>query len=111
MTDALGSLYERRWLAWYFMQRQITRNYRGSLLGILWAFLGPLIMVLLYAAIFSELIGIRNPFRGSDAPVANFGLYVYCGLLPYLAFSEVLNKGVISIRTNRSLVQKVVFPL
>lgn len=107
---ALSALYERRWLAWYFMQRQVTRSYRSSFLGMLWIFLGPLIMVMLYAAIFSELIGLRNPFRDSGS-VANFGLYVYCGLLPYLAFSDALNKGVSSIKSNSGLVQKVVFPL
>lgn len=110
LRAALGALYERRWLAWYFVQRQVTRNYRSSFLGMLWIFLGPLIMVMLYAAIFSELIGLRNPF-GNSGSVANFGLWVYCGLLPYLAFSDTLNKGVSSIKSNSGLVQKVVFPL
>ena len=41
----------------------------------------------------------------------NFGLYLYCGLLPFLAYSEALSKGVNIIRSSSGLVQKVIFPL
>ena len=105
---ALGGLYERRWLAYYFLQRQISRNYRRSFLGIAWLILGPLLMVILYTLVFSEVIGLR--FRENES-VANFGLYLYCGLLPFQTFSEAMSKGVNSIRSNTGLVQKVVFPL
>lgn len=105
---ALAALYERRWLAWYFAQRQISRSYRNSFLGLFWMFLGPLLMIVLYTLVFSEIIGLR--FQ-KDQSVTNFGLFLYCGLLPFLAFSDTLNKGVISIRANSTLVQKVVFPL
>lgn len=108
VPGALAALYERRWLAWYFAQRQISRSYRNSFLGLFWMFLGPLLMIVLYTLVFSEIIGLR--FQ-KDQSVTNFGLFLYCGLLPFLAFSDTLNKGIISIRTNSTLVQKVVFPL
>lgn len=107
-SGTLGTLYERRWLLWYFVQRQISRSHRNSFLGLAWLVLGPLMMVALYTLVFSEIIGLR--FRQTDS-VSNFGLYLYCGLLPFLAFSEALNKSVISVRSNASLVKKVVFPL
>ena len=108
--DALGTFYRRRWLLGYFIHRQVTRSYRRSYLGLTWAVLGPLIWVFFLALIFSHVIGIKN--RGVEGdPTLNFGLYLYCGLLPFLAFSEALNKGLNSIRSNSGLVQKVVFPL
>ena len=107
--DALGTFYRRRWLLGYFVHRQVTRAYRRSYLGLAWAVLGPLIWVFFLALIFSHVIGIRD--RGVDGdPTLNFGLYLYCGLLPFLTFSEALNKGLNSIRSNSGLVQKVVFP-
>jgi ABC-type polysaccharide/polyol phosphate export permease len=108
--DALASLYHRRWLLRYFVHRQVTRNYRRSYLGFAWAFLGPLIWVFFLSLIFSKIIGIRFRVVEGD-PTLNFGLFLYCGLLPFLAFSESLNKGINSIKGNSGLVQKVVFPL
>lgn len=105
---ALGTLYERRWLLWYFIQRQMTQNSRGAFLGFTWLILGPLLMVALYTLVFSEIIGLR--FR-QDGSVSNFGLYLYCGLIPFLAFSETVSKSVVSIKSNSSLVKKVLFPL
>lgn len=108
LSSALGTLFERRWLVGYFVQRELTRSHQGSFLGLAWLILGPMLMIVIYTLVFSEIIGLR--FRETDS-VANFGLYLYCGLLPYLAFSETLTKSVASIKNNSSLVQKVMFPL
>jgi ABC-2 type transport system permease protein len=107
--DALGTFYRRRWLLGYFIHRQVTRAYRRSYLGLAWAVLGPLVWVFFLALIFSHVIGIKDRAVEGD-PTLNFGLYLYCGLLPFLTFSEALNKGLNSIRSNSGLVQKVVFP-
>ena len=108
--DALGTFYRRRWLLGYFVHRQVTRAYRRSYLGLVWAVLGPLIWVFFLALIFSNVLDFKTRVVGGD-PTLNFGLYLYCGLLPFLTFSEALNKGLNSIRSNSGLVQKVVFPL
>lgn len=73
-----------------------------------WIFLGPLLMIALYTLVFSEILNLR--FRQVDG-ITNFGLYLYCGLIPFIAFSDTVNKAVNSIRSNSTLVQKVVFPL
>jgi ABC-type polysaccharide/polyol phosphate export permease len=107
--DALGTFYRRRWLLGYFIHRQVTRSYRRSYLGLVWAVLGPLVWVFFLALIFSHVIGIKDRTVQGDHTL-NFGLFLYCGLLPFLTFSEALNKGLNSIRSNSGLVQKVVFP-
>lgn len=104
----MKGLYDQRWLAVYFVQRQLTSSYKSSFLGLSWLFLGPLLLIVLYSLVFSEFIGLR--FRETDS-VTNFGLYLYCGLIPYMAFGETLNQGVSSIRGNANLVGKVVFPV
>jgi len=107
--DALGTFYRKRWLLGYFIHRQVTRSYRRSYLGLVWAILGPLVWVFFLALIFSNIIDLKNRVVEGD-PTLNFGLFLYCGLLPFLTFSEALNKGLNSIRSNSGLVQKVVFP-
>jgi len=110
LFDALASFYRNRWLLRYFIHRQVTRSYRNSYLGFAWAILGPLIWVFFLSLIFSQMFGLRYRVVEGD-PTLNFGLFLYCGLLPFLAFSEALNKGLNSIKGNSGLVQKVIFPL
>jgi ABC-2 type transport system permease protein len=108
--NGLMTFWRRRWLLRYFLHRQVTRTYKRSYLGFTWAILSPLIWVFFLTLIFSEALGLR--FREiEENPNLNFGLYLYCGLLPFLAFSEAMNKGMNSIRGNSGLVQKVIFPL
>ena len=110
ILGSLATLYNKRWLIKYLAQRQWARNYRSSYLGMVWAFLSPLIMVALLTLIFSEVVGIKFREVTGDSTL-NFGLYLYCGLLPFLAYSQALTQGVNVIRRNSNLVQGVVFPL
>jgi ABC-2 type transport system permease protein len=110
VADSLKMFYEKRWLIRYMAQRQVARTYQGSYLGLIWAFLSPLLMVALLTLIFSELIGIK--FREvTGNPSLNFGIFLYCGLLPFLTYSQALSRGVSIIQRNNNLVQGVVFPL
>jgi ABC-2 type transport system permease protein len=108
--DSLTTFWRKRWLLRYFVHRQVTRKYRKSYLGFAWAFLSPLIWVFFLTLIFSEVVGLRFRVVEGD-PALNFGLYLYCGLLPFLAFSESANKGLNAITGNKGLVQQIVFPL
>jgi ABC-2 type transport system permease protein len=110
ILGSLATLYDKRWLIKYLAQRQWARSYQGSYLGLVWAFLSPLLMVALLTLVFSEVIGIRFREVTGDSAL-NFGLYLYCGLLPFLAYSQALTQGVNVIRRNSNLVQGVVFPL
>ncbi len=107
---SLATAYERRWLVKHLVQREMAKSYRNSYLGLIWAFLSPLMMVVLLTVIFSEVLGIRFREVTGDSAL-NFGLFLYCGLLPFLAYQQALNLGVNVIRRNRDLVTKVVFPL
>lgn len=107
---ALGALYERRWLVVYFIRRELTRSYQSSFLGFAWMLLTPLLMVVLYTLIFSEIVGLRFRVVEGDSSL-NFGLYLYCGLIPFLTFAASLGQSTNCIRGNANLVQKVVFPV
>ena len=110
LLGSFATAYDRRWLIKYFVQSQLTSGYGKYYLGHIWAFLGPLLMVVLLTAVFSEVLGIKFREVTGDSSL-NFGLFLYCGLLPFLAFSQALTQGVTMIRRNSDLVTKVVFPL
>ncbi len=106
----MSTFYKRRWLIKHLAQAQMSSRYKGSYLGLVWGFLSPLIMVVLLTVVFSEMLGMRFRAVTGDSSL-NFGLYLYCGLLPFLAYSEALTQGVNIIRRNSGLVQGVVFPV
>jgi len=110
VLSSLATFYHRRWLMRYFIQRQVMRSYQKSFLGSIWVFLGPLIWVVFLSIIFSKAVGLRFRVVEGDSSL-NFGLYLYCGLLPFMVYSEALGKGLSSIRSSSGLVQKVIFPL
>ena len=110
VLGSLAAFYYQRLLIKYLAQRQMSRQYRGSHIGWFWAFLSPLMMVAMLTLIFSEMLGIR--FREvTGNSTLNFGLYLYCGLIPFQAYSQALTQGVNVIRRNSNLVQGVLFPL
>jgi len=109
VSGSLGTLRGRRWLIWYFVQRELSKTYRGSLLGFAWAFLTPLLMIFLYTLVFSQILGLRFREVEGDSAV-NFGIYLYCGLLPFLTFSQSLTKSTNSIKSNSALISKTAFP-
>ena len=110
VLDALANFYHKRWLLRYFIHRQLIRSYQKSTLGSIWIILGPLVWVSFLALAFSEMVGLRYRLVAGDSSL-NFGFYLYCGLLPFTAYSESMTKGASSIRSSSGLVQKVVFPL
>ncbi|CAN5699724.1 ABC transporter permease [soil metagenome] len=110
VPKSLVRLYDNRWLIFYFIQRDLSSTYRKSFLGFLWIVLTPLLMIAIYTLVFSQIVGIR--FREVEGQgVANFGLYLYCGLIPFLAFAGSINQSVQTIKSNSNLVQRVVFPV
>lgn len=110
VSRALVTIYDQRWLIGYFVQRELSKSYRGSFLGFAWAFLGPLVMIVLYTLVFSEFVGLR--FRELEGnPTLNYGLYIYCGVMPFSAVSECLTQSTNTIRRNSTLVQKMIFPI
>lgn len=109
ISGSVSTLYERRWLIGYLVRREISKSYQSSFLGFMWAFLSPLLMVALYTLVFSQIVGLKFRVVAGD-PTLNFGLYLYCGLLPFQAFSESLNQSTNTIKGNSMLVKKLVFP-
>jgi lipopolysaccharide transport system permease protein len=82
---------------------RINVRYRQTALGILWAVLQPLLMMLLFTAIFSVLA--RMPSDGMPYP-----LFAYTALLPWTFFSTGLTNATTSLVTHAQLITKVYFP-
>jgi lipopolysaccharide transport system permease protein len=81
--------------------RELRIRYKGSILGLLWAVLNPLGMVVILHFLFSKLVPLNIP---------HYAAFVYCGLLPWTWFQSTLQTGASTLLDNRDLVRKPFFP-
>lgn len=100
----------RRYLFRFLVIQDIKRRYQGSVLGLLWSLLIPLIMLSIYTFIFSEVFQAKWNIVSTDNKF-EFALMLFCGLSLYNMFGDVLGRAVGLIEQNQNYVKKVVFPL
>jgi len=87
--------------------KQILRGrFAGSLLGLAWLVVGPLILLGLYAVLYTVVFRIRPV--GMD--VRDYILYIFAGLVPFIAFGQALAAGSNSLATDRALLLNRLFP-
>jgi lipopolysaccharide transport system permease protein len=99
----------QRTLIWQFARRDVLARYRGSLLGLGWSFLTPLLMLAVYTFVFRVVFKARWGAGGADD--FEFALQVYAGLIVFGLFSEVISRAPRLVLDQPNLVTKVVFPL
>lgn len=90
-------------------KRGIQGRYRGSVLGMLWSFLTPLLMLLVYSFVFSVVFKAKWNHPGAED--ANFGIILFSGMIIHALFSEPMVLSSSAITSNTQYVKKVVFPL
>lgn len=90
-------------------KREILGRYQGSILGLFWSFLNPLVMLIVYTFVFSVVFKARWN-QESDSQI-EFAIILFIGLMVYNLISETLLKSSNLIVSNTNFVKKVVFPL
>ena len=95
------------------IKREVVGRYRGSLLGMLWSLINPILMLAIYTFVFSVVFKIRMDHQdGSiyDDKFA-FALVLFVGLIIFNLFSECLSRAPGLILANVNYVKKIIFPL
>jgi lipopolysaccharide transport system permease protein len=104
----LWQLPRRFDLVFSLTKRELAARYKGSVLGIVWALLTPVVMIAIFTFIFA---GIFKARFGASSSQWDYALYLFCGLLPWNAFQESLQLSSTTIVSHANLVKRVVFPL
>lgn len=108
----LASLRQHSRLIVSLTRRDLAERFQGSLLGPLWYFLTPAILILTYTLVFGMVFKVRAPFaRGTEASNVEFGLFLFSGLLIFTVFSDVVARSPSLVVSKPNFVKKVVFPL
>ncbi len=105
-----GHFWRHRHLIWQMARREVIGRYRGSVLGLLWSFFNPLLMLAVYTFVFSVVFQARWG-QGESGGRAEFAIILFAGLIVFNLFAEVINRAPGLIVSHANYVKKVVFPL
>lgn len=86
---------------------EIKQKNAGSILGNLWLILAPLLFLSIYSVIYIVIFNLK-PISLSQQ---DYVLYIFCGLVPFMAISESLTSSAASLLSNKSLLKNTVFPI
>jgi lipopolysaccharide transport system permease protein len=103
LLASLGKLAQHRHLLWALSLHRIKVRYKQSVLGILWAILQPLSMMLIFTFLLSYVA--RMPSDG-----APYALFAYTALLPWNLLSSSVSNATTSLVSHSQFVTKVYFP-
>ena len=107
--EALAVFYRHWSLIKRLTSREIESRYRGSLLGMLWAILTPLLMLAVYTYVFSTVFQARWGELGPHR--SQFAVVLFSGLVLFNLFSESVSRAPSLMLSNVSYIKKVLFPL
>jgi lipopolysaccharide transport system permease protein len=102
-------LHAHRRLVGQFAWRDVVARYKGSYFGIVWSFVVPLVMLAVYGFVFSVVFEAK--WGINDDSRVDFALTLFCGLLAFNIFAEVVGRAPTLVIANPGYVKKVVFPL
>lgn len=100
MVEKVKSLKKYSFLLAQLVRRDFKIRYRGSILGILWSVLNPLLNMIVLSIVFSQIFHA----------VENYKMYLLAGLTVFNFFSEATNLSCTSVALNFGLITKVYFP-
>ena len=84
-----------------FLSRDLSSRYKGSLLGVVWSLMNPLVMMGIYTVVFSVIFSSQQP---------DFAILLLAAYLPYFFFQSAISLGVTTLVSNAGLIKKVYFP-
>lgn len=101
------NLVERRNLLFQLVRRDFRQRFVGSVAGWLWNLIHPLVLLLSWIFVFQWCL---KTTLGPDEVTQNYSFFLFTGFLPWLLFSETVQRSSTSLLENANLITKTVFP-
>ena len=105
-----SELWQSRKLVWKLAKNDFKTRYAGSYLGRIWAFVQPVVTVILYWLVFDKIMGAKANLLGGSLSVP-YVIWLIAGLVPWFYFSEAIMNGTTALLEYSYLVKKVVFKI
>jgi lipopolysaccharide transport system permease protein len=105
-TLFLRNLVERRSLLAQLVRRDFQQRFVGSAIGWIWGLIHPLVLLVCWWFVFVKVL--HQNLEGAET--GNYPLYLFAGMLPWLLFTDTVQRSATSILDQATLVTKTVFP-
>lgn len=105
-----SSLWRNRQLIVQMTKREVVGRYKGSMLGLIWSFFNPLMMLAIYTFVFSFVFKARWGIDVNESKT-DFAIILFVGLIVHGLFAECINRAPSLIISNVNYVKKVIFPV
>lgn len=99
--------WKHRELIRVIVQREFAQRFRGSMLGWIWAVIGPVLMLLAYTVVFTGPFKISS---SAQAGVGHYALFIFAALIPFNLFTELFARAPNLMRENAWFLKKTIFP-
>src|SRR5436190_17103858 len=106
-TLFLHNLVERRSLLFQLVRRDFEQRFIGSAIGWIWGLIHPLVLLLSWTFVFQVCLRQKVP---AGEETTNYPLFLFAGMLPWLLFSETVQRSASSLLEQANLITKTVFP-
>ena len=99
--NVIKELFQYREMIFSLVRQNLRSRYKGSVLGFLWTFINPLLQLVVYTLVFSNIM---------RSGIEHYSMFLFVALIPWLFFSASLTGGASCILMNKDLVKKIYFP-
>jgi ABC-2 type transport system permease protein len=101
-VGGLHDVFHRRYLLRLLVQKELRARYSGSVLGLLWSYVMPLVRFCLYFFVIGVVLRLRD--------IPNFPIHLFSAMVFVHFFTETFSAGTRSIVQNKALVRKMAMP-
>lgn len=99
--NSVKEIYEYRTMISSLIKRDLRGRYKGSVLGFAWTFLNPLLQLVVYTIVFSNIM---------RAGIKDYYLFLFVALIPWIFFGNSVTGGATCIISQKEMVKKIYFP-
>ncbi|HZX09600.1 MAG TPA: ABC transporter permease [Acidobacteriota bacterium] len=109
LLNKFKELYKYRVLIRTLVVRELKARYRGTVLGFVWSFINPLLLLTVYTMVFGFILRPRDP-SFNDSPWV-YALFLFCGILPWQVwFAASSQESANILIAQGNLIKKMLFP-
>jgi lipopolysaccharide transport system permease protein len=101
MVEKIRKIYSYRYALWSLSLKQLKAKYAGSILGISWAIINPLLMMAAITFVFTIIF---------TTGIKDFSLFALSGILPWMSFSTAISEATPSLLAQKGILHQFSLP-
>ncbi len=102
-SGGLLDVFRRHYLLRLIVLKQIRSRYQGSLLGLMWSYVQPLVRFCMYFFVIGLVLGLHKS-------VPNFAIHMFAAIVGVHFFTESFQLGTRSLVSNKAILRKMAMP-